>query len=98
MLIWAHGLGPEVNPMRELYESLTAIGKRNVAGKNVIGRNVVTKRVNRFFQFMKSNERNNGLKILVEQNIKLIYEGGERAKLNCSSLHHRLLLLKHIQK
>lgn len=33
MLIWAHGLGPEVNPIRELYESLTAVGKRPVAGK-----------------------------------------------------------------
>lgn len=32
MLIWAHGIGPEVNPIRELYESLTAIGKRPVAG------------------------------------------------------------------
>lgn len=34
MLIWAHGLAADVNPMRELYESLTAIGKRNVAGNN----------------------------------------------------------------
>lgn len=32
MLIWAHGLAADLNPMRELYESLTAIGKRNVAG------------------------------------------------------------------
>jgi hypothetical protein len=31
MLIWSHGLGPEVNPVRELYESLTAVGKRPVA-------------------------------------------------------------------
>lgn len=33
MLIWAHGIGCEVNPIKELYESLTAIGKRPVAGK-----------------------------------------------------------------
>lgn len=32
MLIWAHGLGRDVNPIKELYESLTAIGKRQVAG------------------------------------------------------------------
>lgn len=32
LLIWAHGLGPEVNPVKELYESLTAIGKKGVAG------------------------------------------------------------------
>jgi hypothetical protein len=32
LLIWIHGLGPEVNPVRELYESLTAIGKKGVAG------------------------------------------------------------------
>ncbi|GFG39759.1 hypothetical protein Cfor_08783 [Coptotermes formosanus] len=31
LLIWAHGLGPEVNPVKELYESLTAIGKKGVA-------------------------------------------------------------------
>ncbi|XP_049791659.1 ankyrin repeat and death domain-containing protein 1A-like isoform X4 [Schistocerca nitens] len=31
MLIWAHGLGPEVNPIKELYESLTAIDKKGVA-------------------------------------------------------------------
>ncbi|KAI4458891.1 ankyrin repeat and death domain-containing protein [Holotrichia oblita] len=36
MLIWAHGLATDVNPMRELYESLTAIGKRNVAGNYII--------------------------------------------------------------
>lgn len=33
MLIWAHGLAEDVNPVKELYESLTAIGKRQVAGK-----------------------------------------------------------------
>jgi hypothetical protein len=32
LLIWAHGLGPEVNPVKELYEGLTAIGKKGVAG------------------------------------------------------------------
>ncbi|KAF4531600.1 hypothetical protein B566_EDAN010066 [Ephemera danica] len=31
MLIWAHGLGPEVNPIKELYEALTAIDKKTVA-------------------------------------------------------------------
>ncbi|EEZ97168.2 Tankyrase-like Protein [Tribolium castaneum] len=31
MLIWSHGLGPDVNPIRELYESLTAVGKRPLA-------------------------------------------------------------------
>lgn len=35
MLIWAHGLAPDVNPVKELYESLTAIGKRNVAGNKL---------------------------------------------------------------
>jgi hypothetical protein len=34
LLIWAHGLGPEVNPVKELYESLTAIGKKGVAGRS----------------------------------------------------------------
>jgi hypothetical protein len=33
MLIWAHGLAPEVNPVKELYEALTAIDKKGVAGK-----------------------------------------------------------------
>lgn len=36
MLIWSHGLGIEVNPVRELYESLTAVGKRPLAGNCVI--------------------------------------------------------------
>lgn len=36
MLIWAHGLGKDVNPVKELYESLTAIGKRQVAGKLLV--------------------------------------------------------------
>lgn len=31
MLIWAHGLAPDVNPLKELYESLVAIGKRPLA-------------------------------------------------------------------
>ncbi|XP_049820265.1 ankyrin repeat and death domain-containing protein 1A-like isoform X2 [Aethina tumida] len=31
MLIWAHGLGADVNPVKELYESLVAIGKRPLA-------------------------------------------------------------------
>ncbi|XP_044262237.1 ankyrin repeat and death domain-containing protein 1A-like isoform X2 [Tribolium madens] len=31
MLIWSHGLGPDVNPIRELYESLSAVGKRPLA-------------------------------------------------------------------
>lgn len=31
LLIWAHGLGPEVNPIKEIYESLTAIGRRPLA-------------------------------------------------------------------
>ncbi|XP_076260558.1 uncharacterized protein LOC143196611 isoform X1 [Rhynchophorus ferrugineus] len=31
MLIWAHGLGHDVNPVKELYESLVAIGKRPLA-------------------------------------------------------------------
>jgi Death domain len=35
MLIWAHGLAPEVNPLKELYEALVAIDKRNVAGKKL---------------------------------------------------------------
>ncbi|KAK9874873.1 hypothetical protein WA026_005687 [Henosepilachna vigintioctopunctata] len=34
LLIWAYGLGPEVNPIKEIYESLTAIGKRPLAGIN----------------------------------------------------------------
>ncbi|XP_060527364.1 ankyrin repeat and death domain-containing protein 1A-like isoform X3 [Cylas formicarius] len=33
LLIWAHGLAPDVNPFKELYESLVAIGKRPLAGK-----------------------------------------------------------------
>lgn len=36
MLIWAHGIGHDINPIKELYESLTAIGKRPVAGKLLI--------------------------------------------------------------
>jgi len=32
LLIWAHGLAPEVNPVKELYESLLAIDKKKVAG------------------------------------------------------------------
>jgi hypothetical protein len=32
LLIWAHGLGPDVNPVKELYESLKAVGKTGVAG------------------------------------------------------------------
>lgn len=32
MLIWAHGLGPDVNPVKELYESLIAIDNKKVAG------------------------------------------------------------------
>ncbi|XP_021936630.1 ankyrin repeat and death domain-containing protein 1A-like isoform X2 [Zootermopsis nevadensis] len=31
LLIWVHGLGPEVNPVKELYESLASIGKKGVA-------------------------------------------------------------------
>lgn len=31
MLIWSHGLSPDVNPIKEMYESLTAIGKRPIA-------------------------------------------------------------------
>lgn len=31
MLIWSHGLTPDANPIRELYDSLTAIEKRSVA-------------------------------------------------------------------
>ncbi|XP_059487078.1 ankyrin repeat and death domain-containing protein 1A-like isoform X2 [Neocloeon triangulifer] len=31
MLIWAHGLAPEVNPLKELYEALVAIDKKSVA-------------------------------------------------------------------
>ncbi|XP_044756655.1 ankyrin repeat and death domain-containing protein 1A-like isoform X2 [Coccinella septempunctata] len=31
LLIWVHGLGPEVNPIKEIYESLTAIGRRPLA-------------------------------------------------------------------
>ncbi|XP_063226202.1 ankyrin repeat and death domain-containing protein 1A-like isoform X2 [Bacillus rossius redtenbacheri] len=31
LLIWANGLKPEVNPIKELCESLAAIGKKNVA-------------------------------------------------------------------
>ncbi|XP_060527363.1 ankyrin repeat and death domain-containing protein 1A-like isoform X2 [Cylas formicarius] len=31
LLIWAHGLAPDVNPFKELYESLVAIGKRPLA-------------------------------------------------------------------
>ncbi|CAB3387794.1 Hypothetical predicted protein, partial [Cloeon dipterum] len=31
MLIWAHGLVPEANPLKELYEALVAIDRRNVA-------------------------------------------------------------------
>ncbi|XP_018577146.1 ankyrin repeat and death domain-containing protein 1A-like [Anoplophora glabripennis] len=31
MLIWAHGLAPDVNPVKELYESLVAIGRRPLA-------------------------------------------------------------------
>ncbi|XP_066137418.1 ankyrin repeat and death domain-containing protein 1A-like isoform X1 [Euwallacea fornicatus] len=31
MLIWIHGLSPELNPVRELYESLVAIGKKPLA-------------------------------------------------------------------
>ncbi|CAH0553626.1 unnamed protein product [Brassicogethes aeneus] len=31
LLIWAHGLGPDVNPVKELYESLVAIQKRPLA-------------------------------------------------------------------
>ncbi|KAK4883551.1 hypothetical protein RN001_006870 [Aquatica leii] len=31
MLIWTHGLAPDANPIRELYDSLTAIEKRSVA-------------------------------------------------------------------
>jgi len=33
MSIWAHGLAPEVNPLKELYEALVAIDKKSVAGK-----------------------------------------------------------------
>lgn len=36
MLIWAHGLAPEVNPVKELYEALTAIDKKGVAGKQTL--------------------------------------------------------------
>lgn len=32
MLIWAHGLSSDVNPIKELYESLVAIGRRPLAG------------------------------------------------------------------
>ncbi|XP_068082539.1 ankyrin repeat and death domain-containing protein 1A-like [Anabrus simplex] len=31
LLIWAQGLGPQVNPVKELHESLAAIGKTSVA-------------------------------------------------------------------
>ncbi|KAJ8914197.1 hypothetical protein NQ315_015970 [Exocentrus adspersus] len=31
MLIWVHGLGPDINPIKELYESLVAIGRRPLA-------------------------------------------------------------------
>lgn len=34
MLIWAHGLAQDVNPVKELYESLVAIDKKHVAGKS----------------------------------------------------------------
>lgn len=33
MLIWAHGLGPNINPVKELYESLLALGNKKAAGK-----------------------------------------------------------------
>ncbi|KAG8223082.1 hypothetical protein J437_LFUL002030 [Ladona fulva] len=33
LLIWAHGLPPDSNPVKELYESLTAIDKKGIAGK-----------------------------------------------------------------
>ncbi|GLH07996.1 Tankyrase-like Protein [Gryllus bimaculatus] len=32
MLIWAHSLPPQINPMKELCDSLVAIGKKSVAG------------------------------------------------------------------
>ena len=32
MLIWTHGLAPDINPFKELYESLIAIDKKNVGG------------------------------------------------------------------
>lgn len=38
LLIWAHGLAPEVNPVKELYESLIAIDKKKVAGKERVTR------------------------------------------------------------
>ncbi|XP_046401175.1 ankyrin repeat and death domain-containing protein 1A-like isoform X2 [Ischnura elegans] len=31
LLIWAHGLPPDANPVKELYESLTAIDKKGIA-------------------------------------------------------------------
>ena len=33
LLIWSSGLAPDVNPVRELYESLAAVGKKAVAGE-----------------------------------------------------------------
>ena len=35
LLIWASGLNPEVHPLRELHEALSAIGKKTAAGNTL---------------------------------------------------------------
>ena len=36
LLIWLHGVGREENPMKDLFEALTEIDRRELAGRRII--------------------------------------------------------------